>query len=152
MRTAAIVFMPVLICGIAFSQELAFTSRTYLQSPVVMSSMAESKEFGFDSVLLRNDGVAAVSAVHFKLTFRTGDREELADKRRVSVNLEPRDSRRLVLGLGDVTGLRQLAKSRKQTEALVVLTIESVEFADGSEWRQTEQQGGVPFDPRPGRK
>jgi hypothetical protein len=42
---------------------------------------------------------------------------------------------------------RQQAKSRKQAAALVIITIESVEFQDGSEWKQTEQNGGVHYDP-----
>jgi hypothetical protein len=146
----------VVSCGIAFCQQLAFTSRVYVQSPVVMSSILGSKEFGFDSVVLRNDAAVMISAVHFKIAVRavtdTAGDEEVADERRVAVNLDPRDSKRVVIGLGQVEGLRQLARSRKRDASLVILTIEAVEFEGGAEWRQTVQEGSVPPDPRTPRK
>jgi hypothetical protein len=40
-----------------------------------------------------------------------------------------------------------LAKSRKLASALVILTVESVEFEDGGEWHQTERERGIPLDP-----
>ena len=131
----------------AFSQQIAFTSRTYVQSPVVMMSVEQSKEFGFDSVILRNDGPNAISALHFQITLRTGAGDEIADERRIAVSLEPRDSKRLVVGLAQIEGLRQQAKSRKLESALVILTIESVEFEGGGEWKQTERDSGTPIDP-----
>jgi hypothetical protein len=134
-------------CGAAFCQQLAFTSRTYVQSPVVVTSVEASKEFGFDSVAIRNDGASAVSAVHFQITFRTGAGDEIADERRVAVGIERRDTRLVVVDLGHIEGLKQLARSRKQDSALVILTIESVEFQDGGEWKQAEREHGTPIDP-----
>jgi hypothetical protein len=49
-------------------------------------------------------------------------------------------------------GLRQQAKSRKQESALVILTIEAVEFQDGGEWRHAEAERGIPIDPLPPQK
>ena len=46
--------LPALNCGTALGQQLAFTSRTYVQSPVSITSVESSKEFGFDSLVLRN--------------------------------------------------------------------------------------------------
>jgi hypothetical protein len=150
------ILLAALSCGIVYCQQLAFTSRAYVQSPVTMSSMQDSKEFGFDSVVLRNDGPAAITAVHFKTVLKAGNDpatvEEVADERRMAVSLDPRDSKRVVVGLGQVEGLRQLAKSRKHEAALVILTIESVEFDAGAEWHQTEQKGDVPLDPTLPRK
>jgi hypothetical protein len=134
-------------CGTAFCQQVAFTSRTYVQSPVVITSVEPSKEFGFDSVVLRNDGPNAISAVHFQITFRTEAGDEIADERRVPVSLDPRDSKRVLVGLAQIEAFRQQAKSRKVDSALVILTIESVEFEDGSEWKQTERDSGAPIDP-----
>jgi hypothetical protein len=131
----------------AFSQQLAFTSCTYVQSPVVITSVEGSKEFGFDSLVLRNDGSNAISAVHFQITLRTSAGDEIADERRIMVSLEPRDSKRLVVGLAQIEGLREQAKYRKQESVLLILTIESVEFEDGGEWKQTERDGGIPLDP-----
>jgi hypothetical protein len=134
-------------CGTAFSQQLAFTSRTYVQSPVVITSVQGSKEFGFDSVAIRNDGPSAVTAIHFQITFRTAAGDEIADERRVAAGIDPRDTKRLVVGLAHIEGLKQQARSRKQENALVILTIESVEFQDGTEWKQTERDRGTPLDP-----
>jgi hypothetical protein len=134
-------------CGTAFSQQLAFTSRTYVQSPVVITSTEGSKEFGFDWVAIRNDGPSAIEAVHFQITFRTAAGDELADERRVAASIEPRDTKRLVVDLAQIEGLKQQARSRKQQSALVILTIESVEFQDGTEWKQTERDSGTPLDP-----
>ena len=145
--------MPVLSCGIAFCQQLAFTSRAYIQSPVIIASIEGSKEFGFDSVVLRNDGPAAITAVHLKVTVRggdsalTADEGEVADERRVEVRLERHDSRKVTVGLGHVEGLKQKARSRKQVASLVILTIESVEFEDGGEWHQTLEKRDIPYDP-----
>jgi len=145
LRASAILLL--LIGDAAFCQQLAFTSRTYVQSPVVIASVEGSKEFGFDSVVLRNDGPNAISAVHFQIILRTGAGDEIADERRVPVSLDPRDSKRLVVGLAEIEGLKQQAKSRKQESALVILTIESIEFQDGGEWKQTERDAGTPLDP-----
>lgn len=148
LRASAILLpLAALNSGTAFSQEVAFTSRTYLQSPVVIASVMPSKEFGFDSIVLRNDGRNTISAIHFQVTFRTSAGDEIADERRVAVNLEPRESRERVVALGQIEGLMQQARARRQESALVILTIESVEFQDGGEWKQTERDSGVPFDP-----
>ena len=134
-------------CGSAFSQQLAFTSRTYIQSPIVITSTESSKEFGFDSVVIRNDGPHPISAIHFQIVFRSGAEDEIAGERRVAVSLEPRDTKRLIVDLAHIEGLKQQAKSRKQPSALVILTIESVEFEDGGVWNQTERDRGITIDP-----
>jgi len=139
--------LPGLTWAPVFGQQLAFTSRTYFQSPVVILSIESSKEFGFDSVSLRNDGRDAIGAVHFQIAFRTAAGDEIADQRRVAVSLEPRDTRRLTIGMAHTEGLRQLAKSRNQASALAIISIESVEFQHGGEWHQTERDRGIPLDP-----
>ncbi|HTA46474.1 MAG TPA: hypothetical protein VK789_28720 [Bryobacteraceae bacterium] len=141
------VLLPALNCGIAFSQQLAFSSRAVLQSPVVVASFQSSKEFGFRSVVLRNDGSQPVKAVYFKVTWRadTDIDEEPAGERRTVVTLEPTTTKQVLIDLGDVEGLTQLVKSRKKRAATVILTIESIEFEDGHEWHNTEQDG-VPSD------
>src|SRR5580700_8745569 len=143
----ALTLLALVNCAPAFAQQLAFTSRTYVQSPVVITSVEGSKEFGFNSVAIRNDGPSAVGAIHFLITFRTAAGDEIADERRVAVDIEPRDAKRIVVDLAQIEGLKQQARSRKQESALVILTIESVEFEDGSEWKQTERDRGTPLDP-----
>src|SRR5256885_15713000 len=105
-------------CRITFCQQLAFTSRAYLQSPVALSSIESSAKFGFEAVVLRNEGSETISAVHLKLTLRAGMDDEIADERRVAVSIEPSASKRVVTELGHVQGLTQLVKSRKQSAAL----------------------------------
>ena len=134
----------------AAGQQVAFTSRGYVQSPVSILSLDSSKAFGFEAVVLRNDGPAAVSAVKFQITVRAdGADDEVADERRVAVNLELRESKKVAIGMGHVEGLRQRAQSRKQDAALVILTVEGVEFEDGSIWKRTEN--GVKMDTYPDR-
>lgn len=143
---ATILLLPAFTPGAVFAQQLAFTSRSYVQSPVVITSFEPSKEFGFDSVVLRNDSSNAIAAVHFQITFRTDAGDEIADERRVAVSLDARESKRLPIGLAQIEGLKQQARSRKQASALAILTIESVEFQDGSEWTQAERDHGIPID------
>ena len=52
------------------------------------------------------------------------------------MSLDPRESKRLMIGLAQIEGLKQQAKSRKQASALLIITIESVEFQDGGEWTE----------------
>jgi cellobiose phosphorylase len=143
---AILATLPLLNSGTAFCQQLAFTSRAYVQSPVVIASVEHSKEFGFDSVVIQNDAANPISAVHFRITFRTDAGDEIADEHRFAVNLEPRESKRMMVALGHIEGLKQQARSRKQASALVSITIESVEFQDGSEWKQIELEKGTPID------
>jgi hypothetical protein len=131
----------------AFAQQVAFTSRAYVLSPVTIVSTDASKQFGFESITLRNDGPHAITAVHVQIMFHSEVGEEIADERRVAVNIDPRETRRFVVDLGHVDGLKQLARSRRQPSALAILTVESVEFADGSEWKQSERDHGAPVDP-----
>jgi hypothetical protein len=137
----------LLLLPVAFGQQLAFTSRSYVQSPVVIAAVERSKDFGFDAVVLRNDGSNPIAAVHFQITFRTDAGDEIAEERRVAVSLDARDSKRLVVGLAQIEGLKQQARSRRQESALAILTIESVEFEDGTEWKQAERDHGLPIDP-----
>jgi len=73
--------------------------------------------------------------------------EETADERRVTVSIGVRETRSFPISLGHIEGLKQLARSRRQPAALAILTVESVEFADGSEWKQSERERGAPIDP-----
>jgi hypothetical protein len=119
----------------------------YVQSPIVITSIEGSRGFGFDSVVLGNDGPNAIGAIHFQITVRTSEGDEVADERRVAVSLDPRDTRRIVIGMAQIEGLKQLARSRKMDSALVILSVESIEFQDGGEWKQSERDSGAPIDP-----
>ena len=116
-------------------------------SPVAIVSTDPSKEFGFESITIRNDGGRAIAAVHLQVMFHSETGDEIADERRIPVSVDPRETRRFAVGMGQVEGLRQLARSRRQSAALAILTVESVEFADGTEWKQSEREQGAPIDP-----
>ncbi len=144
MRTAV---LSLIVAASAFAQQVSFTSRAYVLSPVTIISFDSSKEYGFDSVTIRNDGARAITAVHVEIMFHSEAGDEVADERRVPVDADPRDTRRFAVAMGEIEGLRQLARSRRQSSALAILTIESVEFADGSQWKQSEREQGAPIDP-----
>jgi hypothetical protein len=131
-------------CTSLFGQQVAFTLRGRLDCPIVISSFEQSKAFGFETVVLRNEGQRPITAVRLQITLQTETGEEIADERRVSVELQPRDTRRVAVDLGYVEGLRQKARSDRQEKALAILTLNSVEFEDGSSWQPNEPVKGIP--------
>jgi hypothetical protein len=143
-------------CPRADCQQVAFTSRGIsLDCPITISSFTETKAHGFESVVLSNDGELAVSAVYLEVTFRTDAGEETVDERRVTVEIDPHEAKRAIADLGDVTGLRQKAKSARQDKALAILSVKSVEFQNGTVWRPRGPAEGTPIDPPvkpPGRR
>jgi hypothetical protein len=143
-RTAV---LSLLAASSAFAQQVAFTSRAYVLSPVTIISFDSSKEYGFDSVTIRNDGERAIAAIHVEIMFHSEAGDEVADERRFLLDVDPRETRRFAVAIGQIEGLRQLVRSHRQSSALAILTIESVEFADGTEWKQSEREQGAPVDP-----
>jgi hypothetical protein len=139
--------MELLCCTLLCGQQIAFTSRVHLQSPVVITSTQESKTYGFDSVLLHADNGGAVRAVRFKVTFKTTTGEEITDDRRIVVDMEPRDRKSIIVDLGHIEGLKQLAKSRQQKDGLAIITVAAVEFQDGTVWEDNSAVEGMPIVP-----
>ncbi len=112
-----------------------------LRLPVAISSFAQSKVYGFESVRLENDGDAAVTAVELTVTLRTDAGEEVAEERRVAAELPPHDAKRVIADLGHVQGLGQKVKSARQEKGLAILTVKLVEFADGTVWQPKPVEG-----------
>ncbi len=56
--------------ALAPDPELAFTTRNPFDCPVAISSFAQSKVYGFESVRLENDGDAPIAAVELTVTLR----------------------------------------------------------------------------------
>lgn len=139
--------LSLVLASAALAQQVAFTSRTYVLSPVTIVSFDSSKEYGFDSLTIRNDGARRITAIRVQIMFHSEAGDEIADERRVSVDIDPRDARHFTAAVGHIEGLKQLARSRRQSSALAILTVEAVEFADGSEWKQSEREQGAPIDP-----
>lgn len=92
---------------LAADPEVAFTSSNPFDSPVVISSFAQSKVYGFESVKLQNDGDIPVTAVELTVTLRTDAGDEVAEERRVAADLAPHDTKPVVADLGHVQGLAQ---------------------------------------------
>jgi len=133
--------------ALASDPDLAFTSRNPFDCPVAISSFAQSKVYGFESVRLQNDGDASVIAVELTVTLRTDAGDEVAEERRVAVELPPHDAEKVVADLGHVQGLGQKVKSERQGKGLAILTVKLVEFADGTLWQPKEPVQGIPALP-----
>jgi hypothetical protein len=144
-RSLTVVFLLALSAIVASAQQIAFTSRAHLTCPVAILAFDESKAFGFDSVVLRNDSEQPLDAVRLKVLFRTEAGDELVDGGRIVVHLEPKESKRVSIGLGQIVALRQKAKASRQTAALAVISVETVERSDGSVWSDSgPAQGEAP--------
>ena len=139
-------FLAMAICSLVSAQQVAFTSRAHLQCPVIVTSTQESKTFGFESIMVQNDGAAPVRAVRFQVTLKTRAGEEITDDRRIVVDLDPRDHKRVMVDLGHIEGLKQKAKSGRQESGLAILTIAAVEFEDGTVWEASGNAEGLPLD------
>jgi len=143
--THAVIVLSILTPVIVWGQQVAFTSRTHLQSPVLIASIQESKVYGFESVVLQNDDPKPVRAVRLKVIFKTG--EEITDERRFVVDMEARDHKRIAADLGHIEGLKQKAKSRGQEAGLAIITVTLVEFEDGTTWEEDGPVQGIPVQP-----
>ncbi len=133
--------------ALASDPELAFTTRNSFDCPVAITSFEQSKVYGFESLRLRNDGDASVAAVELTVTLRTEAGDEVAEERRVAVELPPHDAKRVIADLGHVEGLGQKLKSARLEKGLAILTVKLVEFADGTSWQPKGPVQGVPEMP-----
>jgi hypothetical protein len=129
--------------ALASDPDLAFTTRNTFDCPVAISSFAQSKVYGFESVRLENDGDAAVAAVELTVTLRTDAGEEVAEERRVAAELAPHDAKRVIADMGHVEGLGQKVRAARQEKGLAILTVKLVEFADGTLWQPKEPVQGI---------
>jgi hypothetical protein len=119
----------------AHAQHLVFTTVTPGTSPVWISSPERSQDFGFQSLEILNDSDSAISSLHLKVTFSAGDsQDELVDTGHIYVSLEPGERKRPDVFLGRIEALSQKLRSMRQPVAWVKVTVESVEFVDGSKW------------------
>jgi hypothetical protein len=119
----------------AHAQHLVFTTVTPGTSPVWISSPEQSKDFGFQTLDILNDSDSVVSSVHLKVTLSVSESsEEMVDSGHVYVLLDPGEERRLDVFLGRIDALNQKLRAMRHPVAWVKVTVESVEFADGSRW------------------
>ena len=68
--------------------------------------------------------------------------EETVDSGHVYVSLDPGERKRLDVFLGRIEALEQKLREMREQVAWVKITVESVEFADGSQWDANSRGGG----------
>ena len=125
-----------LTAALAQAEHLVFTTVVPGSCPVWFSAPEKSKDFGFQSLEFLNDSDKSLQFLRLKVTFSTDKREqeEVVDGGYVYTDLEPGQQKRLEVFLGRISALSQKLKSAGREVAWVKITVEAVEFADGSRW------------------
>ncbi|PWU03442.1 MAG: hypothetical protein C5B51_19030 [Terriglobia bacterium] len=139
-----------LVSSLAHAERLVFTMLTPPTCPVFASAPEQSKDFGFQSVLFRNDSDKVIQIVRLTVTFYTAksrDREEVVDSGHVYMALDPGEQKRMDVFLGRIEALTQKVKSTGQEVAWVKLFISSTDFSDGTRWEESPLNHGVPEQP-----
>jgi hypothetical protein len=128
----------LLLCAatLAQAEHLVFTTVVPGSCPVWFSAPEKSKDFGFQSIEFLNDSDKFLQSLRLKVTFSTDPREqeEVVDSGYLYTDLEPGQQKRLDVFLGRISALSQKLKSVGREVAWVKITVEAVEFADGSRW------------------
>lgn len=127
-----------LVAASASAQNLVFTTRVHLDCPVQMSAIAQTKDAGFDSAMLRNESKKTVDTVTLYVALISESGEEIVEKASVLVMLGAGQGKRVNLGLGHVQDLSNKARNSHRRVVQATLFVESVEFADGSQWSADE--------------
>jgi len=141
----------LLLCAatLAQAEHLVFTTVVPGSCPIWISAPEKSKDFGFQSLEFLNDSNKSLQSLRLKVTFTTEAREpeEVVDGSYVYTDLEPGQQKRLDVFLGRISALSQKLKSVKREIAWVKITVEAVEFADGSRWEPGALVIDDPVDP-----
>lgn len=114
----------------AHGQHLVFTMVTPATAPLTISSVASSRDYGFQSLTLLNDSDKIIESVLFRVTING----ELVDGGRVFAPLEPGETKTVNVFLGRMTALIQRARELKLEIARAIVTVDSVDFSDGVPW------------------
>jgi len=129
----------------AHGQRLYFTTMIPAGCPIVIEDLEQSKDFGFQSATFLNDSSQTVQSIHLQVTLSSEKQpEEVVDSGHIYISIEPGERKSQDMFLGRVQALTQRAKSDRMLVARAMISVESVEFADGSRWTAT---GPVEFEP-----
>ena len=132
--------------AVADTEHVIFTTRTTWGSPVVVSDPVTSKEFGFESVTLHNYSKQAIAALDLKVVLVTAESlEQEVDGARIHLSLAAGTSQKVDVYLGQVKALQQKAHAMRLDPAVTVLTVASVDFADGTLWEADESESPIDF-------
>ena len=135
--------------ALAQAEHLVFTTVVPGSCPVWFSAPEKSKDFGFQSLEFLNDSDKPLQSLRLKVTFSTEAREpeEVVDGGYLYTDLEPGQQKRLDVFLGRISALSQKLKSARREVAWVKITVEAVEFADGSRWEPGAPLINDPVEP-----
>ena len=129
------------------AQSLVFTTRVHLTCPIQMSAIAQTKDLGFQSVLLHNDSKKAIDTVHLNVGLSLESGEESVEKASFLVMLAPGESKRVNVGLGRVAELTNKARSSHRPTVNVILFAQAVDFTDGTSWNGDDRPINDPAMP-----
>ena len=74
-----------------------------------MSAIAQTRDVGFDSLLLRNESKKTIDTIHLSVSLITESGEEVVEKASFLVMLGPARSKRVNIGMGHVPELNNKA-------------------------------------------
>jgi hypothetical protein len=134
----------------AHGQRLVFTMVTPATCPLVISSVSSSPDYGFQALTILNDSDRPVESIRFKVVLTAvARRDEVADGGHVFVKLDPGDKKNVDVFLGRRSALSQLARELKLDIARAIVTVEAVDFSDGTQWTGDPPAVDIPIEPRP---
>ena len=137
---------------LAHGQHLVFTMVTPASSPVMISAVESSRDYGFQSLTLVNDSNKTVESIVFRVVLarlQSRHEPEVIDGGHVYAKLEPGDRKSVGVFLGRMQALTQRAKELKLEVARAIVTVEAVDFSDGSQWTGDPPAQDIPVNPRP---
>jgi hypothetical protein len=148
-------FLPLLVAVLgstAFAQaeHLYFTTIIPPGCPIVITGTTQSKDFGFQAVVFHNDSEQTVASMHLKVTLSApGGRELIVDAGHIFISLEPGEQKGQDVFLGRMQSLNQRVKFDHLEIARAMISVDSVDFVDGSRWTADGPVNFEPTDPLP---
>ncbi len=134
----------------AHGQHLVFTMITPATCPLVISSVSSSQDYGFQALTILNDSDRPVESIRLKVVLTAvARRDEVADGGHVFVKLEPGEKKSVDVFLGRRSALTQFAREMKLDIARAIVTVEAVDFSDGTQWTGDPPTVDTPITPRP---
>jgi hypothetical protein len=113
-----------------------------------MSAIAQTKDLGFQSVLLHNDSKKTIDTVYLNVSLATESGEEIVEKASFLVMLAPGESKRVNVGMGRVAELTNKAHASRRPVVQAILFVQAVDFADGVSWSGDEPFINDPVRPQ----
>ena len=135
---------------LAHAQHLYFTTMIPAGCPIVIEGITHSREFGFQAAVFHNDSEQTVEALYLKVTLSSpGGEEQIVDSGHIFIEIDPGDRKSQDMFLGRMDSLNQRIKYDHLEVARAMISVESVEFADGSRWTADGPVNFEPTDPLP---